>query len=235
MFFDAVPTGSPTLELDVMNPHFPDYYQSKEPPTNWQSPIPVYFLTVAPGTEFAFAVGWRGAQVDGKLRNKAVQWLKRGLTELGAGAKTNAGYGYFASEAPSAPSTPALQTQAASALSSPAEPPQGELRRSEGETHLGVASPRTAYLCSGREPQTASPPGTARQTGLQQPSGQQATGRLRIRRGGRETTSGEGSSEVIGDAAYDPRTTHWRTAAAKLAATLALETRYNDPGVYASN
>lgn len=132
IFFDAIPTKTPSLELDVMNPHFPDYYKGAAPPTNWQSPIPVYFLTVAPGTEFAFAVGWRGAQADVALRDKAVQWLKRGLTELGAGAKTNAGYGYFVDEGASASPTPALQTQPASMSATPAEPPQGELRRSEG-------------------------------------------------------------------------------------------------------
>jgi len=94
IFFDAIPAGKPTLELDVMNPHFPKYYSGEEFPTDWQNPIPVYFLTVAPGTEFRFAVGWRGT-LDAALRDKAVKWLKAGLTNLGAGAKTSAGYGYF--------------------------------------------------------------------------------------------------------------------------------------------
>ena len=97
VFFDAIPKDKPTLDLDVMNPHFPKYYSGEEPPTDWQSPIPVYFLAVAPQTEFRFAVGWRGAlDAEGKrLRNLAMEWLKRRLTELGAGAKTSAGYGYF--------------------------------------------------------------------------------------------------------------------------------------------
>jgi CRISPR-associated protein Cmr6 len=99
VFFDAIPNEKPELELDIMNPHFPDYYgddpkHPKKYPTDWQSPIPVYFLTVASGTEFRFAVGWRGP-LNTALREMAENWLKEGLMNLGAGAKTSAGYGYF--------------------------------------------------------------------------------------------------------------------------------------------
>jgi CRISPR-associated protein Cmr6 len=97
VFFDAIPRQVPKLELDIMNPHYSKYYQGGEPPTDSQSPIPVYFLTVAPQTEFCFAVGWRGELNDEarRLRTLAQDWLIKGLTELGAGAKTSAGYGYF--------------------------------------------------------------------------------------------------------------------------------------------
>jgi CRISPR-associated protein Cmr6 len=97
IYFDAIPVRAPKLELDVMNPHYPDYYQHKKPPTAWQSPIPVYFLTVVPGTEFAFAVGWRTEldETGSRLLVLARQWLEGGLKELGAGAKTTAGYGFF--------------------------------------------------------------------------------------------------------------------------------------------
>ncbi|MBC7233574.1 MAG: type III-B CRISPR module RAMP protein Cmr6 [Chloroflexi bacterium] len=94
VFFDAIPTRKPTLELDIMNPHYPRYYSGEEFPTDWQSPVPVYFLTVAPNTEFCFAVGWRGTP-NQDLQAKTREWLIKGLLELGAGAKTSAGYGYF--------------------------------------------------------------------------------------------------------------------------------------------
>lgn len=99
IFYDAMPVDDPALELDVMNPHFPDYYAGKVPPTNWQSPMPIYFLTVKAGVRFEFAVGWRGAP-DSPMQQKAMDWLRGGLMELGAGAKTNAGYGYFIESAP---------------------------------------------------------------------------------------------------------------------------------------
>jgi hypothetical protein len=56
--------------------------------------VPSLFLTVSPNTEFRFAVGWRGAPDPGTLK-QAADWLKLGLGKLGAGAKTNSGYGRF--------------------------------------------------------------------------------------------------------------------------------------------
>ena len=119
VFLDAIPAGVPELQLDIMNPHYPDYYgNANTPPTDWQSPRPVTFLAVAPGTPFLFAVGWRRtlAADDVELQQQAQQWLIEGLVELGAGAKTGAGYGYFV--APKAETKPA-----ATAAAKPAEPP----------------------------------------------------------------------------------------------------------------
>ena len=57
-----------------MNPHYPKYYLAggREYPTNWQSPIPIYFLTVASDAIFRFAIGWRGSWEDKKTRQKRV-------------------------------------------------------------------------------------------------------------------------------------------------------------------
>lgn len=97
VFFDAIPLEEPRLELDVMNPHFPQYYQRDEAPSDWQSPVPIYFLTVGQGTRFLFGVGCRGKPDEDamRLRDVAAEWLKKGLRELGAGAKTSAGYGFL--------------------------------------------------------------------------------------------------------------------------------------------
>lgn len=95
IFLDAIPETLPRLDLDIMNPHYPDYYQGKEPPTNWQSPQPIYFLTVAPKTTYLFAVGWRSGTPDITAFDQAKRWLSDGLQTLGIGAKTSAGYGFF--------------------------------------------------------------------------------------------------------------------------------------------
>ncbi len=127
VFFDAIPANRPTLEPDIMNPHYPKYYSGEEPPTDWQSPVPVYFLTVAAGTEFRFAVGWRGTpDEEGKqLQGKAIGWLKTGLQELGAGAKTSAGYGYFTSPSGEKPvADQPVTATAGSRASQPAPAPQ---------------------------------------------------------------------------------------------------------------
>lgn len=100
VFFEAVPLDNPELELDVMTPHFPDYYSdntNRIPPADDQNPIPIPFLTVKAGVCFGFAVGWRG-EPNPETHAQAVDWLKAGLENLGAGGKTAAGYGYWIAE-----------------------------------------------------------------------------------------------------------------------------------------
>jgi CRISPR-associated protein Cmr6 len=95
VFFDALPFTPPKLEMDVLNPHYPDYYQddASQPPADWQSPKPVYFVTVAAGTKFLFGVGSRTKNSENA--QVARQWMKSALQEMGVGGKTSAGYGFF--------------------------------------------------------------------------------------------------------------------------------------------
>ena len=99
IFFDAWPTAVPKLEIDIVNNHHSDYYTNKEgrnpPPGDWEAPVPVYFIAVAKNTTFRFAIRKRRDDVPDRLLDLARQWLIGGLTHLGAGAKTNAGYGSF--------------------------------------------------------------------------------------------------------------------------------------------
>ncbi|MCL0062226.1 type III-B CRISPR module RAMP protein Cmr6 [Thermodesulfovibrionales bacterium] len=90
-FMDGLPTKFPKLDLDIMNPHFGEYYQGDKPPADYLNPVPVTFLAVAPGQKFSFGIHSR----DEELLHKAKAWLVGGLTDLGAGGKTNVGYGYF--------------------------------------------------------------------------------------------------------------------------------------------
>ncbi|WP_289268089.1 type III-B CRISPR module RAMP protein Cmr6 [Nitrospira tepida] len=103
---DAIPISPPGknwIEVDIMNPHYPDWYQQKKDkqgkalaPSDDQSPNPIFFLTVSPGVEFEFALLCRTRTNEAKdALNKAKAWLIEGLKTLGAGAKTAAGYGYF--------------------------------------------------------------------------------------------------------------------------------------------
>lgn len=95
VFFDAWPKKWTPLEIDILNNHHPSYYQNQEPPGDWDSPIPVYFLTVQAGHEFQFALAKRRDDVDERLLDLAVQWLIGALEYEGAGAKTATGYGAF--------------------------------------------------------------------------------------------------------------------------------------------
>jgi len=99
IFHDAWPNNWPRLEKDIVNSHHPDYYSNKgvnSPPGDWENPNPVFFLAIAPETEFRFAVSPKNTDTQSISDTEiAAGWLKKALKELGAGGKTAAGYGYF--------------------------------------------------------------------------------------------------------------------------------------------
>lgn len=92
MFLDALPVSPPNVKADIMNPHYPDYYGKGEPPSDWQNPIPIPFLTVE-NTTFGFCLAVEKKEKD--LLHIAEEWLQKGLCDQGIGAKTAVGYGYF--------------------------------------------------------------------------------------------------------------------------------------------
>jgi len=98
VFHDAWPTAWPPLIVDIVNNHHPDYYQHDDndhPPGDWENPVPVYFLAVKPETTFTFALSKRRADGADDPLDLARQWLLGALCHVGAGGKTNAGYGAF--------------------------------------------------------------------------------------------------------------------------------------------
>lgn len=132
VFHDAWPTAWPALIVDIVNNHHPDYYQHDDdahPPGDWENPVPVYFLAVKPETAFTFALSKRRADVPDELLDLARQCLPGALCHLGAGAKTNAGYGAFR------PSDTATVAPVSATPSSPskAEGQQGGRPKGQGE------------------------------------------------------------------------------------------------------
>jgi CRISPR-associated protein Cmr6 len=106
-FFDAFPTKPPKIEVDVMTPHYGDYYTDNEnkkriAPTDTMSPNPIPFLTVA-DTPFQFLFGSKDFEINQKLwafeeggeAKNLSEWLKSALENHGIGAKTAVGYGYM--------------------------------------------------------------------------------------------------------------------------------------------
>ena len=94
-FLDAIPAGqSVAVEADVLTPHVKPYYDGAAtgnpvPPAEYHNPVPLTFLTV----RGAYAVDLYGP--PGEDVGLAAEWLKKAGDELGAGAKTAAGYGYL--------------------------------------------------------------------------------------------------------------------------------------------
>jgi CRISPR type III-B/RAMP module RAMP protein Cmr6 len=108
-FLPAYPTTPPTLVVDMVNPHYPEYYRGRrDRATDDENPIPNYFPAVEAGSAFGFAVllnrvpaGFTGPQ----LLDAARGWIERAITQKGLGAKTAAGYGWFQLGAPVVPAS----------------------------------------------------------------------------------------------------------------------------------
>jgi hypothetical protein len=97
-FHDAlwIPAGDRLpLDLDVMTVHHPDYYQGDLPPADWDSPIPVAFVS-AHG-KYLLALTGPEAWV-----RTAMTILTEALAQDGIGAKTAAGYGRMTVDQPKA-------------------------------------------------------------------------------------------------------------------------------------
>ncbi|MDA3915706.1 MAG: type III-B CRISPR module RAMP protein Cmr6 [Deltaproteobacteria bacterium] len=93
-FLDAYSVNTPQIKADIINPHYSDYYGDKnKPPGDYQDPLPVKFLTIAPGAQFVFRF-----MLDSKSAKHKVQLstaVKNALEQEGFGAKTATGYGRF--------------------------------------------------------------------------------------------------------------------------------------------
>lgn len=90
---DSVPE---CLCLDVMTPHHPRWQTNEAPPTDFDSPVPVSFLSVQ-GT-FRVGVSWAGpretdADTAAAWTRLAFKILQEALAEWGIGGKTTSGYG----------------------------------------------------------------------------------------------------------------------------------------------
>ncbi len=154
-FHDAwyVPGSSPEpLVFDVMTPHHPRWndVNSPVPPTDFDSPTPVPFLSVT-GT-FRVAVSWHGPTSD-----KAKNWteltlllLCDALRDWGVGGKTTSGYGRLTLPPP------------------PPPPPQPKKRASGAKAKVTIIATRpkgfdVQDVEPGRNPGTltvGTPPGT---------------------------------------------------------------------------
>jgi len=89
-FMDAFPSDKAwSLVPDVLTPHGG---------TDYSNPTPCFFLAVEKGAAFWFGLRKTSRAQSGDLV-QAEAWLKQGLFEHGAGAKTIAGYGWFIDEA----------------------------------------------------------------------------------------------------------------------------------------
>ncbi len=102
IFFDAYPEElkEENFVIDIMNPHYWEYYRSKgkKPPAEWDNPNPIFFLALE-NVRFCFSLGFDPLRIDKnegkKILKEALSYLKDGLEMFGLGAKKRKGYGWF--------------------------------------------------------------------------------------------------------------------------------------------
>lgn len=88
------------LRVDILNPHHTQYYQNGQTPHDAENPIPVFFLTIPPGSGFEFHIHCQTARLPEGLRTEWAPLVQAALNLAfewqGFGAKTAVGYGHMA-------------------------------------------------------------------------------------------------------------------------------------------
>lgn len=97
VFMDAWPDEweNNLLELDVMSPHYSEYYRGTEFPSDDSDPIPIIYLAIPKGIKFRFSLLPSRICRDKAIIYTAICYLKDALKNIGVGAKTGSSYGYF--------------------------------------------------------------------------------------------------------------------------------------------
>ena len=153
-FLPAYPTTTPTLVVDMVNPHYPDYYAGRrQHAEDNESPIPNYFPAVEAGSSFGFAVLLNRIPPVANLTapdllKQAKAWLEGAVTRKGVGAKTAAGYGWFELGRKKAlpPSTATSSQMAAAASASPADQLIARFKSLSTKDNFPAALPQMAAL-----------------------------------------------------------------------------------------
>lgn len=96
--FPSPPKDKDLLVVEIMTPHFPDYFQNKGTPHDAGKPNPIPFLAVAAGSEFRFVVTCVPALLNDAVpldrwQHLLARILSHAFDWLGFGAKTSVGYG----------------------------------------------------------------------------------------------------------------------------------------------
>ncbi len=93
-WWDPTKLSPHPFATDILNPHHGDYYSPTNSnlwPNDYESPVPVQFMTVKPKQVFMLALTG-----EKQLAEWVMKQLREALMNWGVGAKTMAGYGCFA-------------------------------------------------------------------------------------------------------------------------------------------
>jgi CRISPR-associated protein Cmr6 len=100
IFLDAIPIAPPRVKVEIMTPHLGDYYakgikeagKANTIPADWHSPNPIPLLAVE-SISLLFCIAPRNGKIDAAELAQLSTALQNALTNMGAGAKTQTGFG----------------------------------------------------------------------------------------------------------------------------------------------
>lgn len=98
-FWDSIPgIAGGSLGMDVMTPHYSEYYQGKATPHDAGQPNPIVFMVIPPNSEFTFHITCEQNYLPEPLKGESWKPLmdaafQHAFEWLGFGAKTAVGYG----------------------------------------------------------------------------------------------------------------------------------------------
>jgi len=95
IFMDSYPEKWDfNIDLDIMNPHYSQYYTGNVGPSDWHNPNPIFFLTLK-NVKFIINLIYLDKNIKNlKISGKTLEeWLTKALKYGGIGAKTALGYG----------------------------------------------------------------------------------------------------------------------------------------------
>lgn len=151
-FLDCVPKlPASGMALEIMTPHYSDYYQGKGTPHDAGSPNPIVFLTVPAGSRFTFHVLVKPALLrsesllDGGWRAPLQAAFELAFEWIGFGAKTAVGYGAMA-----------LDTEAQARVREEAEQEKREKREQERLASMSPLEQKLERLGRTGDPNMAS-------------------------------------------------------------------------------
>ncbi|MFT4256095.1 MAG: type III-B CRISPR module RAMP protein Cmr6 [Pseudoxanthomonas sp.] len=143
-FWDSLPqVPENSLAVDIMTPHQSHYYQNGQTPHDSDQPNPISFLTLPPGTKFAFHVCCdlpRLQEIAPDLAENS-RWklllesaFEHAFAWLGFGAKKSIGYGAMQID-------PAIRARQEKEAAERREKTVREERERQREAELGALSP----------------------------------------------------------------------------------------------
>ena len=96
--FPSPPKDKELLVVEIMTPHFTDYFQNEGTPHDAGKPNPIPFLAVAAGSKFYFVVTCEPALLNDTVpldrwQHLLTKIMSHAFDWLGFGAKTSVGYG----------------------------------------------------------------------------------------------------------------------------------------------